>query len=32
LIIGIDVSKESLDVCLINNSDGQLFNGYVQSC
>jgi len=26
-IIGIDVSKESLDVCLINNSDGQLFNG-----
>lgn len=26
-IIGIDVSKESLDVCLINNTDGQLFNG-----
>jgi len=26
-IIGIDVSKESLDVCLISNPDGQLFNG-----
>jgi transposase len=26
-IIGIDVSKESLDVCLVNNSDGQIFNG-----
>ena len=26
-IIGIDVSKESLDVCLISNTDGQLFIG-----
>lgn len=26
-IIGIDVSKESLDVCLIQNADGQLFSG-----
>lgn len=26
-IIGIDVSKESLDLCLINNNDGQLFSG-----
>jgi transposase len=26
-IIGIDVSKQSLDVCLIHNPDGQLFNG-----
>lgn len=26
-IIGIDVSKDSLDVCLIRNQDGHLFNG-----
>jgi transposase len=26
-IIGVDVSKESLDACLIRNSDGQLFHG-----
>jgi len=26
-IIGIDVSKESLHICLINNVDGQVFNG-----